>query len=129
MWLRAVLIWVLLVGLAILNGTGREALLSPRLGATAGHLVSSVLLAGLICFTAWPTIPGIAPGTARRAWAVGVLWVGLTVAFEFLAGHYAFGHAWPKLLADYNILRGRVWLLVLATTLVAPAWAWRARVS
>ena len=43
MWLRALLVWVLLVGLAILNGTGREALLSPRLGATAGHLVSSVL--------------------------------------------------------------------------------------
>ncbi len=127
MWLRALLVWVLLVGLAILNGTGREALLSPRLGATAGHLVSSVLHAGLIGLTAWLTIPGIAPGTARRAWAVGVLWVVLTIAFEFLVGHYAFGHAWPTLLADCNILRGRVWLLVLVTTLVAAAWAWRAR--
>jgi hypothetical protein len=44
-----------------------------------------------------------------------------------VAGHYAFGHAWETLLADYNLLRGRVWLLVLATTFVAPAWAWRAR--
>ena len=127
MWCRALLAWVLLLVLAILNGAGREALLSPGLGAAAGHILSSVLLAGLICLTAWLTISWIAPGTARRAWAVGLLWVGLTVAFEFLAGHYAFGQAWPTLLADYNVLRGRVWLLVLVATLVAPAWARRAR--
>jgi hypothetical protein len=59
---------------------------------------------------------------------VGILWAVLTVAFEFLAGHYAFGHPWPELLADYDLLRGRVWLLVLVTTLVAPRWAWRVRV-
>jgi hypothetical protein len=127
MWRRALLVWVLLVGLAILNGRMREVLLSPRLGASAGHVVSSVLLASLIAMTAWLTIRWIAPGTARRAWAVGILWLSLTVAFEFLAGHYAFGHPWPRLLADYDVLRGRVWVLVLVATLVAPAWAWRAR--
>jgi hypothetical protein len=125
-WRRALLVWVLLVGLAILNGLAREGVLAPWLGAAAGHLASSVLLAGLIAQTAWLSIPWIAPGTARRAWAVGGLWLSLTVAFEFLAGHYAFGHAWETRLADYHLLRGRVWLLVLVTTFVAPAWAWRA---
>jgi hypothetical protein len=124
---RALLVWILLVGLAILNGATREAVVSPRLGAAAGHLVSSVLLAGLIALTAWLTIRWIAPGSVRRAWAVGVLWLSLTVAFEFLAGHYAFGHPWPRLLADYDVLQRRVWLLVLVATLVTPAWAWRAR--
>jgi hypothetical protein len=127
MWRRALLVWVLLVGLAILNGAARETVLSPRLGPIVGHLASSVLLAGLIALTAWLTILWIAPGTARRAWAVGALWLSLTVAFEFLAGHYVFGHPWPRLLADYDILQGRVWLLVLVATLVTPAWAWRAR--
>jgi hypothetical protein len=126
-WRRALLVWILLVGLAILNGAAREVVLSPRLGAAAGHVVSSILLAGLIALTAWLKIRWIAPGTVRRAWAVGVLWLSLTVAFEFLAGHYVFGHPWPRLLADYDILRGRVWLLILATALVAPAWAWRTR--
>ena len=37
---------------------------------------------------------------------VGIAWVALTVAFEFLAGHYVFGNSWEKLLADYNVLRG-----------------------
>jgi hypothetical protein len=126
-WRRALLVLVLLVGLAILNGAAREAVLSPRLGGAAGHVVSSILLAGLIALTASLTIRWIAPGTVRRAWAVGVLWLSLTVAFEFQAGHYAFGHPWPRLLADYDILRGRVWVLVLVATLVTPAWAWRAR--
>jgi len=125
-WLRALLVWVLLVVLAILNGTGREALLSPRLGATAGHLVSSVLLASLICPTAWLTIPGIAPGTARRAWAVGVLWVVLTIAFEFLAGHYAFGHAWPKLRAKEMVDRGRVELPTPGFS-VPCSWFWSSK--
>jgi hypothetical protein len=127
MWRRALLVWVLLVGLAILNGAARETVLSPRLGPAVGHLASSVLLAGLIAFTAWLSILWIAPGTARRAWAVGAVWLLLTVAFEFLAGHYVFGHPWPTLLADYDILQGRAWLLVLVATLVTPSWAWRAR--
>jgi hypothetical protein len=129
MWRRALLVWVLLVGLAILNGAARETVLSPRLGPAVGHLASSVLLAGLIALTAWLSILWIAPGTARRAWTVGALWLSLTVAFEFLAGHYVFGHPWPRLLADYDILQGRVWLLVLVATLVTPSWAWRARTS
>jgi hypothetical protein len=90
-WRRALVVWVLLVGLAILNGIIRATVLLPRLGAAAGHLVSSVVLAGLIALTAWVTTPWIGPGT-RRAWAVGILRLSLTVAFEFLAGHYAFGH-------------------------------------
>jgi hypothetical protein len=65
-WQRAFLVWVFLVGLAILNGVAREAVLAPRLGAAAAHLVSSVLLAGLIALTAWLTIRWMAPGTARR---------------------------------------------------------------
>jgi hypothetical protein len=126
-WRRALLVWVLLVGVAILNGLAREAALAPRLGAAVAHAVSSIILASLIALTAWVTIPWIAPGTIRRAWTVGVLWLALTIAFEFLAGHYAFGHPWPSLLADYDILRGRLWLIVVVTTLVAPAWAWRVR--
>ncbi|MGQ9625254.1 MAG: hypothetical protein ACUVT9_07815 [Candidatus Bathycorpusculaceae bacterium] len=40
--------------------------------------------------------------------------------FEFIAGHYVFGNSWEKLLADYNLLEGRLWSLVLLTILIAP---------
>jgi hypothetical protein len=52
----------------------------------------------------------------------------MTLGFEFLAGHYLFGKPWPVLVADYNLLRGRVWLFVPLVTLLAPLWAWRLRI-
>jgi hypothetical protein len=51
----------------------------------------------------------------------------MTVAFEFLAGHYFFRTPWANLLADYNLFDGRIWLLVLATSAFAPLIMARAR--
>jgi hypothetical protein len=51
----------------------------------------------------------------------------MTVAFEFLAGHYVFGSEWTALFADYNLFAGRVWLLVLVTSALAPLLTARAR--
>jgi hypothetical protein len=51
---------------------------------------------------------------------VGLLWLVLTVAFEFDFFHSVGGKPWDVLLADYNILRGRLWILVLATVLLGP---------
>jgi len=123
MLLRATLTWLALLVLAILNGTLREFLISPRTGPQVGHVVSTVLLTTLITAMAWLAIPWIAPGTRGCALTVGIWWVVLTLAFEFLAGHYLFGSSWQKLLADYNIVRGRIWILVPIVTLLAPVWA------
>jgi hypothetical protein len=79
-----------------------------------------LLLCAIIFLVARLTIPWIRPPSARAAWQVGVLWVVLVLAFEFLAGHYVFGQPWERLLEDYNIAHGRVWVLVLLTCLVAP---------
>jgi hypothetical protein len=48
MMLRAIAIWLLLLVLAIANGALREAVLTPRLGADAGHRVSTLTLCALI---------------------------------------------------------------------------------
>jgi hypothetical protein len=127
MILRAVAVWLLLVALAIGNGTLRTFLLVPRIGDRGGHVVSSLLLSAIVGVVAWATIRWMAPATAGDAWLVGSLWLGLTIAFEFGAGHYLFGNPWEKLLADYDVGRGRIWLLVLVTTLVAPVIAFRFR--
>jgi hypothetical protein len=52
--------------------------------------------------------------------AVGLIWLGMTVIFEFVFGHYVIGHPWRKLFHDYNLLEGRVWVLVLIWTTIAP---------
>ena len=127
MFFKAVALWFALVALAVLNGGARNYLITPRLGDHPAHIISTVILCGMIAVVAWISNPWISPGSVRAALGVGALWLSLTIAFEFLAGHYLFGHPWQRLLADYNIARGRVWILVLLTTLLAPAWAERLR--
>jgi hypothetical protein len=127
LFLRSVLAWLAILGLAILNGALRQGLLLQRLGDRTAHIVSTLLLSILVLTATWVLWPWLRPASSREAWLVGVLWVLLTVAFEFLAGHYVFGTSWKKLLGDYNVAQGRVWLLVLITTLLAPLLVFRLR--
>lgn len=120
MLLRALVVWCLLLVAAVANGAFREALLVPRLGNLAGHVVSTLLLCALIVAIAWFTIDWVSPDRIAAALTIGALWLVLTVAFEFGAGHYLLGRPWEILLADYDVLHGRVWPLVLVFTLLAP---------
>jgi hypothetical protein len=127
MTLRALAVWCLLVVLAVLNGGVRDTWLSPRLGDTVGRAISTVTLCGLIFLATWVTIGWIRPTTRAEALRVGVLWLALTLAFEFGVGHYGFGKSWRELLADYDLSRGRIWIAVLIVTLFAPSWTARLR--
>jgi uncharacterized membrane protein YozB (DUF420 family) len=127
MWLRAAAVWFAILGVAFINGGVRVALLIPRLGDLPAHAISSISLSVAILAAAWLSIGWIGVSRAAAAWRVGLLWVGMTLAFEFLAGHYIFGSSWARLLEDYNIFEGRIWLLVVATTLLAPLLAFRWR--
>jgi len=57
-------------------------------------------------------------GTAT---AVGGVWALLTLGFEFGFGHYVLGTPWAELLADYDLSRGRIWVLIPIATAAAPA--------
>jgi hypothetical protein len=123
MWfviLRSLVIWLALLITAVANGGVREAWLVPALGNAAAHIVSSMILSGAILLITKGTIWWIAPKSRRQSMAIGFLWVGLTLSFEFLGGHYLFGHPWSRLLADYDVAAGRIWILVLITTALAP---------
>lgn len=120
MFLRALLFWLVLMVLAILNGTVREYGITPLTNERTGHWISTFILCALILLVTWVGLKWMGPGNIRDAWRIGIFWTALTIAFEFGAGHFLFKHPWSKLLADYNVLNGRIWLLVLLTTLLAP---------
>ncbi len=127
MILRALAVWCLLLVLAVLNGGVRDTWLTPRLGETAGRALSSILLSLLILLATRATIRWIGARTAGEALAVGAMWVALTLVFEFGAGHYLFRKSWSELLADYDLSRGRIWIVVLTATFIAPLLALRLR--
>jgi hypothetical protein len=113
--------------LAVLNGAVREGWLVPRFGEPAGRALSTLSLCGLVLAATWLSIGWIRPRTTRAALGVGVLWLALTLAFELLAGHYAFGRPWAVLLEDYDVTRGRIWIAVPLLVLFAPVWTARLR--
>jgi hypothetical protein len=78
---------------------------SHRLSARSGILATSAVVWWLSRI--WPI------ESSSQAWTIGVIWLILTIGFEFGFGHYVAGNSWEKLLADYNILNGRVWSLFL----------------
>jgi len=127
MILRTLVIWFGLLVLAILNGGFREAFLVPRLGRGLGQAASTMMLSLFILALGWIALPWIAPRTLQDAWTIGALWVTLTLAFEFLGGHFIFGKPWQELLADYNLLAGRIWVMVLIVTLMTPIVAFTRR--
>nr|WP_205596552.1 hypothetical protein [Wenzhouxiangella sp. XN201] len=90
----------------------------PELVAHQVSTVTAIIFTGLLVWGVsrlWPL------ESLAQAWWVGVVWLTATVAFEFGFGHYAVGHSWNKLLRDYNVFKGRLWLLVLVWILVMPA--------
>jgi hypothetical protein len=123
---RAFGVWCVLLAVAFANGFVRVAWLIPSAGDRTGHIVSALTLSFAIALISWLTIGWIRPETSGDALGVGAFWLGLTLAFEFLAGHYLFGNPWETVLADYNVFDGRIWILVLITTAVSPlvtSWA------
>jgi hypothetical protein len=125
--LRAFAIWVLLLILAILNGGARDILITPKIGDSAGHIISTIFLCVLILLVSYFSIHWINPTGSLDPLIIGSFWVTLTVAFEFLAGHYVFGNSWQKLFGDYNVIQGRIWILVLVADFTAPIWAAKLR--
>jgi hypothetical protein len=120
MILRYTLAWFILVIAAIVNGAVREGLYKSILGDLRAHQVSTltgIILFGVIIWglsKVWPLV------STKQAWTVGLIWLAMTIAFEFLFGHFFMGHPWSKLFHDYNLLAGRVWILVLIWTTIAP---------
>jgi hypothetical protein len=125
--IRALIVWSAIVPIAIVNGALRDLIISPYVGAILAHVISTALLCLAIVAWTWLMIPWIRPPHSIAAVRIGLGWLALTVAFEFLAGHFVFGTSWSRLIADYNVAQGRVWILVLATTVLAPWLAWRGR--
>ena len=119
--------WIGMVVLAILNGIMRESLYKQYMHELTAHQVSTLILLILLGIYVW-FLTGLRPlESAKQALLIGVMWCVMTVVFEFVFGHYVAGHTWSKLFQDYNLVKGRLWSLVLIWTTIAPYIYYRIR--
>jgi hypothetical protein len=126
-FIKSFLVWLLFIPLAVANGILRDLLIAPALGDTVGRALSSLTLSVLIFCVTLFFITRLGINTKRECLLVGFFWMVLTLLFEFTFFILVMGHPMNVLLQDYDLFRGRLWLLVLTTTLFAPLLAARAR--
>lgn len=113
--------WLIFMILAIINAGIRNEVYRPVVGDLAAHQISTIIFIILILVVTYLVfkISKIKFNTFQTI-MLGTFWLVLTIMFEFIAGHFVFGNSWDKLIADYNILNGRVWSFVLVITFFAP---------
>ncbi len=115
-----VICWFGLAVLAIINGALREKLYGPFMKELSSHQLSTFI--GIIIFICYIwIITGVWKiSSSFEAVSIGIIWLFMTVLFEFVFGHFVMKCSWEKLFNDYNIKKGRVWILVLVWITAAP---------
>lgn len=118
--LRFVLMWFGLLLLAIINGTIRDFTYLDSLGEHRAHQLSTITLLVLMSVYCYFIFGEWKLSSSEQAVLVGIVWLILTLAFEFLFGHFVGGHSWEKLFAQYNIFSGNLWILIIIWTAILP---------
>lgn len=112
--------WLVLMILGVANGIVRELTYGRRLSELRAHQLSTLTGVLVMTLAVWLLSLFIRPSSMEMALLIGLIWLALTVAFEFGFGHWVARHTWEELLADYNMLRGRLWPLFLLWMLLLP---------
>jgi hypothetical protein len=118
--LRYVIAWIAMLLIAIANGAFRQLTFGNVLPELHAHQLSTVLVSVFIGLFIWAVVRLWPPASAQQALSIGLVWLALTVAFEFVFGRFVMHRPWSQLFNDYNIIEGRVWALFLFWFTLTP---------
>jgi hypothetical protein len=118
--LIACIVWFFFLMMAVVLGALRDRVVAPRLGIDRARRVMTLVLCLFIFLVTWLMVLSWENATAWTAIGVGVGWTVATSIFECVMGRVVMKLTWSEIRADYHIFRGRLWPLVLLSTLTAP---------
>lgn len=117
---RIVITWLLFLPIPIINGLLREYFYKKRLGEFDSNIVGFVVLSVIFIFYAYLSLRDyLNTMTGYDLFLVGLCWLIFTLLFEFGMGFFS-GRSMPYMLADYNVLKGCLWPLVLVIIATSP---------
>jgi len=114
------LAWVPMVFIAIANGILRDRGYKRYLPELRAHQLSTVIGAALFTIYTWIVMAWWPLPSDREALGIGAIWVALTIGFEVGFGHLVLKFTWRRLAMDYNLLKGRIWSLLLVWLFLLP---------
>ncbi|HEX5394133.1 MAG TPA: hypothetical protein VFW68_12670 [Rhodocyclaceae bacterium] len=112
--------WCAMLVASVANGALRDLTYGRYVSELAAHQISTVTSLILLGAIIRAFVRRYPPASASQALRIGLAWMGMTIAFEFLFFHYVGGHSWTALLANYNVRQGRIWILVPLWLALAP---------
>lgn len=112
--------WFSMLFIAIANGALRQFTFGRVMPELRAHQLSTIIGSVLVGSFIWYVISLFPPTSSNHALLIGVIWLCFTVVFEFFMGFVLSRKPLSKVLHDYNLVEGRVWVLFLAWITVAP---------
>ena len=126
---RYIMAWFPMLALAIANGALRQLTFGKHMSELRAHQLSTAIGSVIMGLFIWLVVRIWPPSSSRRAFYIGLVWVFLTIVFEFAMGRIMMHRSWQQLFQDYNLAAGRVWLLFLIWLALAPYVFYRLRVG
>jgi hypothetical protein len=118
-WYRAVVVWMIFMLFETAHGVVRELFIAPVIGGLRARQIGVPAGCAIAFAVAWFAARWLGAHTRRQQLIVGLMWVALTLVFEFAIGR-ALGIPWQQLLADYNPARGGLMVMGLVFMFVTP---------
>ena len=113
--------WICFRPIAIINGIIREIAYKQFVGALLAHHISTLIaIVTFISLTYVLLHKQLNKISLSTALLIGLLWMSMTMAFEFTFGYFLDHKSLVSLVADYDITRGRVWILFLLSMFFTP---------
>ena len=119
MWMRATLVWMLIMLAETGHGVVRELFIAPVIGGLRAHQLGMFVACIIIFVIALLTAHWMKAGSTREQFKVGAFWICLSLIFEFALGR-ALGLSWSRILSDYNPAHGGLMLAGLLFMLLTP---------
>lgn len=121
-YLQALGVWLVLLLAAIINATIRTRFIQPEIkNELRSHQISSITAIILFLFIIYLFFRfTTADYTENQLLNIGFMWMILTIIFEFLFGRFVMKNSFSRILEDYNLTKGRLWIWVLISLLMGP---------
>lgn len=116
---KASLTWLMLCVVMFANGAIRALVLQPWLGEDLARQVASLTGVVFVLLASWLFVRAAPEATSRQLLWVGAGWLAATLVFEFTLG-FVSGLGWRTMVAEYDIVRGRLWSLIVVSVFLGP---------
>jgi hypothetical protein len=117
---KIILMWFLFIPIPIINGFLRESWYKKKVGELGANIVGFFVLSSIFLVYTYLFFKNqISNFHNNEIFLIGSLWLVMTLIFEFGIGLIT-GRSWKYMLADYNVLKGRLWPLNLIIIFLAP---------